>query len=141
MFNDLYVRVYSIEAFDQFTLDYPRVHLASYVDTNSLTAVGDTDNEVLSEISQAAAAMYIRFRHYLRVQFQADKLTTFASSLPLAQELAGLLGGMAGFVTNSAVVLGRDIAMGQKRSSRNRLWKRKQGARCMRQRHRVHHRC
>eukprot|EP00959_Pyramimonas_sp_CCMP1952_P182042 3806212-Pyramimonas_sp.AAC.1 len=74
----------------------------------------------------AGAAMYIIFRDYLKVQLQADKLTTFASSLPLARKLGRLLGGMAGTVTNSAVVLGTDLATGQRRGAKNAGWKRRQ---------------
>eukprot|EP00959_Pyramimonas_sp_CCMP1952_P061418 1283390-Pyramimonas_sp.AAC.1 len=61
-------------------------------------------------MSKAAAAMIIVFRDYLHVQLQADKLTTFASSVQLARKLGALLGGLAGNVTNSAVVLGSDLA-------------------------------
>ena len=83
---------FTVEGFDQFTLDHPLVHLSSYVDDDSLTTEGETEIEVLDRMSKAAAAMFILFRDYLHVQLQAEKLTTFASSVPLARKLGKLLG-------------------------------------------------
>eukprot|EP00959_Pyramimonas_sp_CCMP1952_P444422 9304919-Pyramimonas_sp.AAC.1 len=40
VFNDIFVRVYSIGAFDRFIVEHPEVWLSSYVDDNSVTSDG-----------------------------------------------------------------------------------------------------
>ena len=125
IFNDLFVRVYSIEAFDNFTRAHPHVPLSSYVDDDAMTTEGSTEKEALERMVSACASMYVIFRDELKVGLQADKLTTFGSSLQIARKLGKLLGNMAGKVTNSTVGLGMDLALGQARSARNALWKRR----------------
>eukprot|EP00959_Pyramimonas_sp_CCMP1952_P178747 3736121-Pyramimonas_sp.AAC.1 len=124
-FYDLFVRVYSLEAFDGYTLANPLAPLSSYVDDDALTTQADTEQEALSRMVQACAHMYVIFRDSLMVGLQADKFTTFGSSLSLARKLGTLLGQKAGLVTNSTVSLGTDLAPGQVRSARNALWKRR----------------
>jgi len=125
IFNDIMVRVYSIEAFDTYVAENPDIVLSSYVDDDSVTTSG-SEQQVLSTVARAAASLFILFRDELHVGIQPEKVSTFASSLSLAKKIAALLGQYAGQVTNSVVSLGTDFAPGQRRGAKRGLWKRKQ---------------
>eukprot|EP00959_Pyramimonas_sp_CCMP1952_P221467 4629491-Pyramimonas_sp.AAC.1 len=101
MFNDLFVRVYSAGAFDRFCSSHPQVARSSHADDDALTTEGSTEAEALEKMVQACASMFVAFRDELKVGLQGDKLTTFGSSLGIAEKLGRLLGQTAGIVTNS----------------------------------------
>ena len=109
IFNDVFVKAYAMAAFDRFVHRNPSVRLASYVDDDTINAVGTFD-EVRRAIKAAASDLKQVFADDLKVQLALPKLCSVASSQALAEKVQKDLKELAGTVGRSAVNLGVDYA-------------------------------
>ena len=88
----------------------------SYVDDHTLTAVGDTEDEVVDKLEAAAVDLHRVVTTGLKCDISWDKAASASSSRSLAMKVRRRLGKWAGKDTNNLVCnLGADFRAGNKR--------------------------
>ena len=122
-FNDIFVRVYAIKAFDGFVERNPKVDLSSYIDDDTVSGYGKAD-DVIDDLSTAAQDLHEVVSQELGVGLAPDKLMTFASDAETSRRLGEQLGILAGTVGAHVISLGCDLAPGGRRNKKGHLKRR-----------------
>ena len=94
-----------------FVASHPSINLYSYVDDDTVLAIG-SQSEILKNVPAAAAALHGVFLRELHCGLADDKLLTFGSNLGLAKKLSAALGKLGGVPCVSSVSLGWTCVLG-----------------------------
>ena len=114
-FATTWVKVYCLQPFKEFCARHPRVKLDAYIDDLTLSASGDSDDEVALLLQAAAEDLYKVITELLECDLAKEKSAVVASSDSLAKLLSDKLGCLGTTPAAATASLGVDLAAGKQR--------------------------